>query len=151
MIVGLILSAIIPFISSLLNGELSIEVLAEVISAVMMTFVESLSSFFSFLRIGAYGLAHGSLSIAANSFSISTSPVFGLLLTNLIALSFEFISCTVQSTRLLYHEFMGKFYTGGGTEFKPFHLKARTQSLNLISEDKQPILQPIEIIKSGIH
>ena len=41
---------------------------------------------------------------------------------NVIALSFEFISSSVQSIRLLYYEFMGKFFHGEGIRFKPFRI-----------------------------
>jgi vacuolar-type H+-ATPase subunit I/STV1 len=41
---------------------------------------------------------------------------------NVVALSFELISSTVQSLRLLYYEFMGKFFDGQGVPFKPFKL-----------------------------
>jgi vacuolar-type H+-ATPase subunit I/STV1 len=39
---------------------------------------------------------------------------------NIVAMSFELISSTVQSLRLLYYEFMGKFFDGSGVPFKPF-------------------------------
>jgi vacuolar-type H+-ATPase subunit I/STV1 len=44
---------------------------------------------------------------------------------NLIAMSFEFISSSVQSLRLLYYEFMGKFYQGGGVPFRPYRIRPR--------------------------
>jgi vacuolar-type H+-ATPase subunit I/STV1 len=44
---------------------------------------------------------------------------------NLIAMSFEFMSSGVQSLRLLYYEFMGKFYQGDGVPFRPYRLRIR--------------------------
>jgi vacuolar-type H+-ATPase subunit I/STV1 len=43
---------------------------------------------------------------------------------NIIALTFEFVSSGVQSIRLLYYEFMGKFFHGGGVRFKPFTIRS---------------------------
>jgi vacuolar-type H+-ATPase subunit I/STV1 len=31
----------------------------------------------------------------------------------------------VQSLRLLYYEFMGKFFTGGGVPFRPFIIRKK--------------------------
>jgi len=39
-----------------------------------------------------------------------------------LALTFEFVSSSVQSVRLLYYEFMGKFYHGEGMPFRPFRI-----------------------------
>jgi len=49
--------------------------------------------------------------------------VGGIILMNVIAMSFEFISSSVQALRLLYYEFMGKFFQGTGTPFKPFRVR----------------------------
>jgi len=43
---------------------------------------------------------------------------------NVIALSFEFVSSSVQSIRLLYYEFMGKFFQGEGIRYRPFRLRS---------------------------
>jgi V/A-type H+-transporting ATPase subunit I len=48
-----------------------------------------------------------------------------LILMNLIAMTFEFMSSGVQSLRLLYYEFMGKFYNGSGVQFRPFRSRIR--------------------------
>jgi V/A-type H+-transporting ATPase subunit I len=87
-----------------------------------MTFVEGLANLFSFLRIAAFALAHASLAIAALSMS-NFMGAGGLFLMNTIAMSFEFISSSVQSLRLLYYEFMGKFFHGEGVAFKSFRVK----------------------------
>jgi vacuolar-type H+-ATPase subunit I/STV1 len=112
MLTGLIIAGVIPLVTSIVNRKVGIDVMGEMISALMMTFVESLASFFSFLRMAAFALAHASLALAAEALSHSMSPIIGLLLTNAIAMSFEFMSSSVQSLRLL-----------GGTRFRPFRLK----------------------------
>jgi V/A-type H+-transporting ATPase subunit I len=122
MLGGLIISAFVPLISAMVNKKVGIDVLGDMTSAGMMTFVESLASFFSFLRMAAFALAHASLALAAEALANSMSLVIGLLLTNGIAMTFEFISSSVQSLRLLYYEFMSRFYHGGGTRFRPFKI-----------------------------
>ena len=92
--------------------------------AIMKTFVEGLANLFSFLRIAAFALAHASLAIAAEALSHSLGIAgVGLIIMNIIALSFEMMSSSVQSLRLLYYEFMGKFFQGEGIPFRPFRIR----------------------------
>jgi len=124
-IAGLILSFIEPVLSSLtVHKKLGFEAFGEGMGGLLMVFVESLANFFSFLRIAAFALAHASLAIAAHSMTHFMGPG-GIILMNLIGMTFEFISSSVQSLRLLYYEFMGKFFHGGGIPFKPFQLKTQ--------------------------
>ena len=46
-----------------------------------------------------------------------------MVIMNVIALTFEFVSSSVQSIRLLYYEFMGKFFHGEGIRYKPFTIR----------------------------
>jgi len=55
--------------------------------------------------------------------------VGGIVLLNVIAMTFEFISSSVQSLRLLYYEFMGKFFHGTGTPFKPFRIRKEMRGM----------------------
>jgi V/A-type H+-transporting ATPase subunit I len=122
MVSGMVLSMLEPIISAITGGHFGIEVFGEGVGALLMTFVEGLANLFSFLRIAAFALAHASLAIAASAMS-SSMGIGGLLLMNTIAMSFEFISSSVQSIRLLYYEFMGKFFHGGGSPFRPFRIR----------------------------
>jgi len=122
MIAGMVLSMLEPILVSISQHKFSFEVVGEGIGALLMTFVEGLANLFSFLRIAAFALAHASLAIAAHNMS-HFMGVGGFLLMNIIAMSFEFISSSVQSLRLLYYEFMGKFFQGEGVPFKPFRLR----------------------------
>jgi V/A-type H+-transporting ATPase subunit I len=125
-IVGMICSFIEPIIHSLMSGHgVGMEAIGEGVGGLLMTFVEGLANMFSFLRIAAFALAHASLAIAAEALSHSLGLPLGLPIMNVIALSFEFVSSTVQSMRLLYYEFMGKFFQGGGVPFKPYRLRVR--------------------------
>jgi len=122
MVSGMVLAMLEPIIAAVAQHNFGIEVFGEGVGALLMTFVEGLANLFSFLRIAAFALAHASLAIAAHSMA-HFMGVGGLLLMNIIAMSFEFISSSVQSLRLLYYEFMGKFFQGDGTPFRPFKIR----------------------------
>jgi V/A-type H+-transporting ATPase subunit I len=119
LLVGLLLSFLEPIIAGVSHGHFSIEVIGEGFGGLLMTFVEGLANMFSFLRIAAFAIAHASLALAAHSMEPMMGPL-GLVIMNVIALSFEFVSSSVQSLRLLYYELMGKFYNGQGKRFVPF-------------------------------
>ncbi len=125
MIGGMFLAMLEPILASIAEGHFSIEVVGEGVGALLMTFVEGLANIFSFLRIAAFALAHASLAVAAHQLGNFMGTAASLVLMNVIAMSFEFISSSVQSLRLLYYEFMGKFYQGQGVPFRPFRTKSR--------------------------
>lgn len=125
MIGGMIMAMLEPIIASIAEGHFSIEVVGEGVGALLMTFVEGLANIFSFLRIAAFALAHASLALAAHRLGNFMGTAISLVLMNIIAMSFEFISSSVQSLRLLYYEFMNKFYHGGGVPFRPFRIRSR--------------------------
>jgi V/A-type H+-transporting ATPase subunit I len=128
-IAGMLLSFLEPVIHSVQHGHgIGMEAIGEGVGGLLMTFVEGLANMFSFLRIAAFALAHASLAIAAEALTHSLGIAgIGLVVMNIIALSFEMISSSVQSLRLLYYEFMGKFYQGDGIPFRPFRLRSRAR------------------------
>jgi len=128
MLTGLILSMVEPIIASISHGKFGMEVFGEGVGGLLMTFVEGLANLFSFLRIAAFSLAHASLALAAHTMSHGILGAGGLIIMNAIAMTFELISSSVQSLRLLYYEFMGKFFHGGGVPFRPFTI--RRQKMN---------------------
>ncbi|MBS7651722.1 hypothetical protein KEJ13_01155, partial [Candidatus Bathyarchaeota archaeon] len=67
------------------------------------------------------------LAIAAEALGHFMGPG-GLVMTNGIAMTFEFVSSTVQSLRLLYYEFMGKFFQGKGMPFRPFEIGSEKET-----------------------
>jgi len=123
-LIGMGLSFMEPILHSLTHGHgLGMEAIGEGVGGLLMTFVEGLANLFSFLRIAAFALAHASLAIAAEALTHSLGIAgIGLIIMNVVALSFELVSSSVQSLRLLYYEFMGKFYSGEGQPFNPFKL-----------------------------
>ncbi|MFA9496861.1 MAG: V-type ATPase 116kDa subunit family protein, partial [Candidatus Bathyarchaeota archaeon] len=117
MLLGMGLSFVEPMLHSLMHGHGigGMEAIGEGIGGLMMTFVEGLANMFSFLRIAAFAIAHVSLSGAGEALGHAIdNPVAGMVIMNVIALTFEFVSSGVQSIRLLYYEFMGKFFHGEG-------------------------------------
>jgi V/A-type H+-transporting ATPase subunit I len=122
---GLLCSFAEPIIHSLVSHHFSpMESISEGIGGLLMTFVEGLGNMFSFLRVAAFAVAHASLAVAATALGITMGPAVGLVIMNVIAMTFEFISSSVQSMRLLYYEFMGKFFDGQGVPFRPFKIPA---------------------------
>ena len=125
MMLGMGLSFVEPILHSVMHGHGigGMEAIGEGIGGLLMTFVEGLANMFSFLRVAAFAIAHVSLSSAGEAMGHAiSSPIAGMLIMNVIALSFEFVSSSVQSIRLLYYEFMGKFFHGEGVRFKPFRI-----------------------------
>ena len=105
-------------------------------SAIIVGIVEILevvSSYFSntmsFLRVGAFALAHAVLGFMiftmSDLVSQSAGPL-GLLIYvigNVIVLVLEGMIVTIQVVRLQYVEFFSKFFSETGKEFVPFVLK----------------------------
>jgi vacuolar-type H+-ATPase subunit I/STV1 len=125
-LLGLVMATAEPILHSVRHGHgLGIEAMGEAVSAFLMVFIEGLANMFSFLRLAAFALAHAALGGAAISMGAAIGSQIGALaIMNVIALSFEFVSSSVQSLRLLYYEFMAKFFHGEGVPFKPFKLGA---------------------------
>jgi len=125
MMSGLVLAMLSPILEAVVGKHFTIEVIGEGVGALLMVFVEGLANLFSFLRIVAFALAHASLAGAAHQLAGFMGDIPSLVLMNLIAMSFEFMSSGVQSLRLLYYEFMSKFYHGEGVPFSPFRIRIR--------------------------
>jgi V/A-type H+/Na+-transporting ATPase subunit I len=77
----------------------------------------------SFVRVGAFALAHAGLSLAFAVMAATLhSHVFGLLillLGNLIVIMLEGLVVSVQTTRLILFEFFIRFLRGTGRTFRP--------------------------------
>jgi V/A-type H+-transporting ATPase subunit I len=77
----------------------------------------------SFVRVGAFALAHGGLSLAFNIMAEATDSVLvaGLVLVlgNLIVILLEGLVVTIQTTRLILFEFFIRFLRGTGRIFRP--------------------------------
>jgi len=84
----------------------------------------------SFVRVGAFALAHGALCVAI--FAIARmvreapgGPLWSLLvvvLGNALVIALEGLVVSIQSMRLEYYEFLSKFFRGEGKAYRPFKL-----------------------------
>ena len=77
----------------------------------------------SFIRVGAFSLAHAGLSLAVFSMATTAShPVvtaFILVLGNILILVLEGLVVSIQTTRLVLFEFFIRFLKGTGRMFQP--------------------------------
>jgi len=103
-------------------GTWAIEAVIEGIDTVTWFFGNT----FSFVRIGAFALAHGGLSLAVIEMTrlggggLASAVIF--VGGNLLIIVLEGMVVTIQTLRLEYYEFFSKFYSGSGRPFVPFRL-----------------------------
>ena len=92
-----------------------------------------LSDILSYSRLLALGLATGVIAQVFNQIgSMMGSGVIGIILFTLIFIighglniGINALGAYVHTNRLQFVEFFGKFYTGGGREFKPFKINTK--------------------------
>jgi len=97
----------------------------------MMSFVSNTASF---VRLAAFALNHAGLSLAIFTLGHVVEKAPGgtlfnalvLLLGHLLIVGLEGLIVFIQTLRLEYYEFFGKFYHGGGREFAPVLWDRRT-------------------------
>jgi V/A-type H+-transporting ATPase subunit I len=105
-----------------------IEGLVEVLEALLLY----TSNTASFMRLGAYALAHAGLCLVIFELgkAVAKSPggaVWSVVLVvvgNVVVIVLEGLVVAVQTLRLEYYEFFGKFLSGEGKAYKPFDLKS---------------------------
>jgi V/A-type H+-transporting ATPase subunit I len=110
------------------------------------TFYMSVTGFLgdvlSYLRLLALGLATGGIAVVVNQIArlFRDIPYVGLLLMILIMavghimnMAINIFGAFIHSTRLQFVEFFGKFYEGGGREFRPF--AAGTKYIEIIDKE----------------
>lgn len=107
------------------SGGLVIELFVETLEALSYHF----SGTVSFLRVGAFALAHAVLSSVIMEMAgllragSALGPAFSLLVFaagNAIIIGLEGLIVCVQAVRLQYYEFFSKFFTETGAAFRPF-------------------------------
>lgn len=96
--------------------------------------LETVSSYIantvSFLRVGAFALAHAALCVAIFSTErvvreLPGGPLWSVLVVvggNVLVIGLEGLVVSIQSMRLEYYEFFGKFFKGEGKAYDPFKL-----------------------------
>ncbi len=89
------------------------------------TLIGLLSNSLSYVRVGAFAVAHGGLSAVVFILAEMVSRGHGVgywivvALGNLFVIGFEGLVVGIQTLRLEYYEFFSKFFTGGGTRYQP--------------------------------
>ncbi|MBQ3416441.1 MAG: V-type ATP synthase subunit I [Ruminococcus sp.] len=92
-----------------------------------------LSDILSYSRLLALGLATGVIAQVFNQIgSMMGSSVFGIIIFcliffigHLLNIGINALGAYVHTNRLQFVEFFGKFYKGGGREFKPFKINTK--------------------------
>lgn len=106
------------------------EYIVESIVEIIEMFSSFLGNSISFIRAGAFALSHAGLSNAVYTLAkivnpeiLSVGSLSVIVIGNVFIILLEGLVCTIQSMRLEYYEFFGKFFHGDGKEFQPFSLK----------------------------
>ena len=94
--------------------------------------ISLLSNTLSFVRVGAFAVAHGGLSLAIFALA-GEEPDLGfwitIILGNLFIIGFEGLIVGIQTMRLHYYEILGKFFHRGGMRFEPLTLTPRKEDV----------------------
>jgi len=104
--------------------------LVQVFFEMFETLIGFISNSLSYVRVGAFAVAHGGLSTAIFILAALASPNQGvgywivLLIGNIIIIGLEGLIVGIQAMRLTYYEFFGKFFTGGGAQYEPMTLSS---------------------------
>ncbi|MGD8517641.1 MAG: V-type ATPase 116kDa subunit family protein [Anaerolineae bacterium] len=92
------------------------------------TLISFLSNSLSYVRVGAFAVAHGGLSAVVFILAEMAGPGHGVgywvvvAVGNVFIVGFEGLIVGIQTMRLEYYEFFSKFFTGGGVRFEPLTL-----------------------------
>lgn len=92
------------------------------------TLISLLSNSISFVRVGAFAVAHVGLTQVIFILAGLISPAHGIgywvaiALGNLFIIGFEGIIVGIQTMRLSYYEIFSKFFKGGGLRYEPLTL-----------------------------
>ena len=93
--------------------------IAELVERMLQILINTLS----FVRVGAFALAHAGLSFAIVALMDSAGPVVAkvlvLVVGNLIVLVLEGLVVSIQTTRLVLFEFFTRFLVAQGRTFRP--------------------------------
>ena len=96
--------------------------------ALFETAIGLFSNTLSYVRIGAFAVAHGALSTVVFILANLVSPTGGVgywivvVLGNLFIVGFEGLIVGIQTLRLEYYEFFSKFFSAGGERYAPLAL-----------------------------
>ncbi len=120
----IIMSALVWFIiGSLLQAEGKLMAALATVGSLIETIIQLLLNTVSFVRVGAFALAHAGLSMAFSIMADSVNSVLLMLLImllgNTIVIVLEGLVVAIQTTRLILFEFFIRFLQANGRVFKP--------------------------------
>lgn len=81
--------------------------------------ISYLSNTLSFVRLGAFAVAHEGLASMVLRYAHGASGVVVLLVGTVLIVGFEGLIVGIQALRLQYYEFFGRFFQGRGRPFQP--------------------------------
>jgi V/A-type H+-transporting ATPase subunit I len=122
------------FTGSLLqSGKERLPTLLTATGALLESIFQLLVNTISFVRVGAFALAHGGLSLAFITLVETTdNPVVGFLIMltgNLVVIILEGLVVTIQTTRLILFEFFIRFLQCTGRMFRPLTAPAAVSAV----------------------
>jgi len=99
-------------------------------------FMDTITNTLSFLRVGAFALAHGALFMAVFSIARMISESYGegliywilIIIGNVVIIVLEGVIVTIQTLRLEYYEFFKRFFKGGGIPYQPYTLGGKDEN-----------------------
>ncbi|MFN2322617.1 MAG: V-type ATP synthase subunit I [Trueperaceae bacterium] len=83
------------------------------------TVISYLSNTLSFIRLGAFAVAHEGLSAMVLQYGLAPGGWGVLLIGTALIVGFEGAIVGIQALRLQYYEFFGRFFQGRGRPFRP--------------------------------
>jgi len=109
-----------------LATESALKAIGHALGQLVESVLQLLINTISFIRVGAFALAHAGLSLAVFSMASTAShPVVTaiiLVLGNILILVLEGLVVSIQTTRLVLFEFFIRFLKGTGRMFQPLTL-----------------------------
>jgi V/A-type H+-transporting ATPase subunit I len=99
------------------------EAIMGIVVSALETVMTYMSNTVSFLRVGAFALAHAVLDyiiLLMMNLAGGIGAVVIWLIGNLIVVVLEGMIVSIQAIRLQYYEFFSKFFNENGQEFEPF-------------------------------
>jgi V/A-type H+-transporting ATPase subunit I len=111
----------------LVEGELGTYAIGTIFE-LFETLISLLSNSLSYVRVGAFAVAHAGLSAVVFILAEMVSPTRGVgywivvALGNLFVIGFEGLIVGIQTMRLEYYELFSKFFAGGGMCYQPISL-----------------------------
>jgi len=117
-----------------LSHENLLNTLLHAVGQLLESIFQLIINTISFIRVGAFALAHAGLSLAvmimANNFENIMIMALIMFLGNIVILVLEGLVVSIQTTRLVLFEFFIRFLKGSGRMFHPLTVAKKTPARN---------------------